>query len=38
MDETDRTRALEELYAEGDEKIIAAVVEFVRLLAGDKRL
>ena len=38
MDETDRARALDELYAEDDEKIIAAVVEFVRLLAGDKRL
>lgn len=38
MDETDRARTLEELYAEDDEKIIAAVVEFVRLLAGDKRL
>lgn len=38
MDETDRTRALEELYAEDDGKIIAAVVEFVRLLVGDKRL
>lgn len=38
MNETDRARALEELYAEDNEKIIAAVVEFVRLLAGDKRL
>lgn len=38
MNETDRARALEELYAEDDEKVIAAVVEFVRLLAGDKRL
>lgn len=38
MDETDRAKALEKLYAEDDEKIIAAVVEFVRLLAGDKRL
>ena len=38
MDETDRARALEELYAEDDEEVIAAVVEFVRLLAGDKRL
>ena len=38
MNETDRARALEELYAEDNEKIIAAVVEVVRLLAGDKRL
>lgn len=38
MDETDRAMALEELYAEDDEKIIAAVLEFVRLLAGDKML
>ena len=35
---TKKEKFLEMIIIEDDEEVIAAVVEFVRLLAGDKRL
>ena len=38
MEETGHIKALEKLCCENDEEIIAALLDFARLLAGDKGL